>query len=118
MSWIYPWGTTITTDQANYLDSGFRAARPIGSYPSATSPFGLLDLSGNAAEWVKDWYDVYPSGALINPEGPFEQVDEKGRVIRGGSFLRSASGVRVTARAAGAPDLTSDQVGFRTAYTR
>ncbi len=111
----YPWGRTITPSQANYVDSGNRALRPIGSYPDSRSPWGVLDLSGNAAEWVKDWYGPYPSLAQINPEGP---VTGELRVIRGGSFLASPRGVRVTARTADTPGLSSDQIGFRTAYTK
>lgn len=111
----YPWGKTITTDQANYVDNGIRALRPIGSYPNARSPWGVLDLSGNAAEWVKDWYGPYPSLPQINPEGP---VTGEKRVMRGGHYLNSPRGVRVTVRAANPPELSSDQIGFRTAYTR
>ncbi len=111
----YPWGKTITPDQANYVDSGTRTLRPIGSYPNAQSPWGILDLSGNASEWVKDWYGSYPSLPQINPEGP---VTGDMRVIRGGSYLASMRGVRVTARTASEPDLSSDQIGFRTVYTK
>ena len=85
----YPWGKTITPDQANYVDSGIRTLRPIGSYPASQSPWGVLDLSGNSSEWVKDWYGAYPSLAQINPEGP---VTGDSRVIRGGHFLNSARG--------------------------
>ncbi|MDM7916924.1 MAG: SUMF1/EgtB/PvdO family nonheme iron enzyme, partial [Candidatus Eisenbacteria bacterium] len=112
--YIYAWGTTIAPEQANYLDSGYGALRPVGSYPGDTSPFGLLDVSGNAAEWTKDWYGPYPSAPQTNPEGPIEGVL---RVIRGGSYAKSAYGVRVTGREATAPDVASDQVGFRTAYS-
>jgi formylglycine-generating enzyme len=111
----YPWGRTITPDQANYVDNGTRTLRPVGSYPNAQSPWGILDLSGNASEWVKDWYGLYPTLPQINPEGP---VTGELRVMRGGSYLSSARAVRVTVRAANAPDLSSDQIGFRTAYTK
>ena len=51
-----------------------------------TSPFGLLHLPGNAAEWVFDYYDptYYRMLPLEKPEGP-EKGDE--HVFRGGSFL-------------------------------
>jgi formylglycine-generating enzyme required for sulfatase activity len=111
----YSWGKTITPAQANYVDSGFRAMRPIGSYPTATSPWGVLDMSGNAAEWVKDWYASYPSQDQINPEGP---VTGELKVTRGGGCLSSAMGVRVTARTAAEPSLASEHIGFRTAYTK
>jgi len=31
--------------------------RPVGSYPQAASPYGVLDLVGNGSEWVADWYN-------------------------------------------------------------
>jgi|GEM_PF-3344481 len=113
----YPWGATITTSEANYWDgSNQRPSLKVrGSYPGAISPFGLLDVCGNAAEWVKDWYrPQYPASQQINPEGP---VDGDQKVYRGGSYLNSAFGVRVTARRAADPTTTSEAIGFRTAFT-
>lgn len=120
VSFRYPWGTTITPDQANYSDPGRpHLLLPIGSFPQWTSPFGLLDVAGNAKEWVMDWYGPYPvpdneEDVFNNPEGPLVGTL---RVIRGGSFLSTSAGVRVTAREAGDPETTSEQIGFRTAYT-
>lgn len=116
-NFIYPWGLTIQPDQANYNadpTDPAKALRPRGSYPDATSPFGLLDMSGNASEWVKDWLDEYPSNQVTDPEGPISGTK---KVIRGGSYLRSFSDVRVIARRADDPTATSSEVGFRTAYT-
>lgn len=110
----YPWGYSISSDQANYLDSGYRALRPRDSYPSDISQFGLQNVAGNAAEWVKDWYGEYAGGTQINPEGPIFGTD---KVVRGGSYLDSATGVRVTARDAFEPEGTSEVIGFRTAFT-
>ena len=31
--------------------------RPVGSYPDGASPSGVMDLVGNASEWVWDWYN-------------------------------------------------------------
>jgi formylglycine-generating enzyme required for sulfatase activity len=113
-SFAYPWGNTISSDMANYRDSGYGVLRPRGSYPSSVSQFGLLDLVGNAAEWVKDWYGSYSSDIQTNPEGPIIGTT---KVVRGGSYRLSAAGVRVTARADLDPTLTSSVTGFRTAFT-
>lgn len=54
--------------------------------PSMTSPYGLLHMAGNAAEWVADWYaeDAYTLNAQTDPHGP---ASGKDRVFRGGSYL-------------------------------
>ncbi len=31
--------------------------KPVGSHPDGASPFGILDMVGNASEWVADWYN-------------------------------------------------------------
>lgn len=43
---------------------------PVGSYPP--NPLGLYDMTGNANEWVRDWYDpeIYEQGEQTNPTGP------------------------------------------------
>lgn len=115
--WIYPWGVTIAADQANYRTgdpSQIATLLPRGSFPLAVSPFGLLDMSGNAKEWVRDWYGPYASGTQTNPEGP---LVGSLRVIRGGSYLQTFTGVRVIGREAAEPTATANQIGFRTAYT-
>jgi sulfatase modifying factor 1 len=31
--------------------------RPVGSYLDGASPYGVMDMAGNASEWVSDWYN-------------------------------------------------------------
>ena len=72
----------------------------VGSYPA--NGYGLYDMSGNAWQWVADWYrvDAFILAAAeamqVNPQGPKESYDTAvanepvnapKRVIRGGSFL-------------------------------
>jgi len=47
----YPWGETMRTGYANLRDHGPARVMPVGSYPLGVSPFGVLDLVGNVAEW-------------------------------------------------------------------
>jgi len=61
---IYPWGDEwdalwlqVTFDMAY----GFKTVS-VGSHPEGASPYGALDMAGNAPEWVSDLYQVYPSG--------------------------------------------------------
>jgi len=50
---------------------GKPALRPVGSYPDGVSPYGVMDLVGNASEWVFDWYNWgdYADMPMRNPLG-------------------------------------------------
>jgi formylglycine-generating enzyme required for sulfatase activity len=49
MTW--PWGTLDVRGRANLRGFGHGSIEPVGSYPRGSSPFGVLDLVGNVAEW-------------------------------------------------------------------
>lgn len=87
---------------------------PVGSFPAAASPYGLVDMAGNVAEWVQDWYDpdYYRSAPLTNPSGP-----ERGAIksMRGGSWLKPAVSLRTSDRDWGIMDSRPSGTGFRCA---
>ena len=65
-------------------DDGFRSTAPIASFPAW--PKGFYDLGGNAAEWMHDFYAVYPGEAtrlVTDPSGP---VSGEHHVVRGSSW--------------------------------
>lgn len=64
---------------------------------SLTSPYGVLHMAGNAAEWVADWYagDAYTQGTQTDPRGPNAGKD---RVFRGGSYLSDDREIMTTSR--------------------
>ena len=80
------------------------------------SPYGVAHMSGNAAEWVADWYDreYYARSPAKNPPGPAE--GEK-RVIRGGSWADLPVALRVTSRVSAEPEFRDRTIGFRCATT-
>jgi sulfatase modifying factor 1 len=83
------------------------------------SPFGVYHMTGNAKEWIADWYNRDGHTSLPadkhNPTGP-----EKGetRVVMGASYFSEATleNARLTHREPGVPTQTRDDVGFRTVF--
>jgi len=86
----------------------------VGTYPADLSPDGLYDMTGNAREWVADWYEelYYREAPLQNPAGP-----DRGemRTLRGGSWNDGALWGRTTARSKMFPDYRDTTIGFRCA---
>lgn len=82
---VYPWGNAWDGSLTNVKESGLGAVVPVGSYPGNASPYGVLDMSGNAIEWVADYFafDYYEYSPGTNPQGPNIIMDHG---LRGGSF--------------------------------
>jgi len=83
---------------------------PVGSY--AANPWGLYDIIGNVLEWCQDWYDVYPDGSVMDPQGP---ATGSHRVLRGGDWDGGyARGCRSADRTAYLPGSQNNSlIGFR-----
>jgi formylglycine-generating enzyme required for sulfatase activity len=43
----------------------YTRVRPVGTRPDSASPYGCLDMAGNAWEWVQGFYNKDPSMRLI-----------------------------------------------------
>ena len=72
-------------------------------------------MHGNVWEWCADWYGTYP-GTVTDPTGP---VSGSGRVVRGGSWLQSASACRSARRLEiDPPSGRFNTIGFRVRAVR
>jgi formylglycine-generating enzyme required for sulfatase activity len=84
----------------------------VGGYESGKSPYGLDGIMNNIWEWVGDWYgeSYYQNSPSKNPLGP-----ESGtyKVLRGGWFSFSSSGLRSAFRNWDYPSFSNHTVGFR-----
>ena len=100
----YPWGDTWDPTLANTavypipdlddlwplltqgLPAGDASPQPVGSHPDGASPYGVLDLCGNASEWVADWYD--PTAYTQLPvENPIGEEPPWNHSVRGSAWL-------------------------------
>ena len=107
---VYPWGHTIDTGRANYVDSKINKTSNVGSYPSGASPYGALDMAGNVTEWVSDWYDgsYYQNSPSKNPKGTDSGTQ---RVVRGGFWFDDARYLRSSFRDRNDPTSRDNSIG-------
>ncbi len=69
-------------------------------------------MSGNVAEWVKDWYGTYGAATVTDPEGPANGTE---RVVRGGSFVDGRDDLTTTRRIHFSPEFRTNWLGMRVA---
>lgn len=94
---IYPWGGVDPTCSSANFDSCAASSESVGSHPDGASPYGAVDMAGNAWEWVADWFDpnYYGSAPNSDPDGP---TSGSLKVLRGGSFSLDAWYARTSNR--------------------
>jgi formylglycine-generating enzyme required for sulfatase activity len=125
----FPWGNTISENQANYNGdtndysydlgpNGYNAIFATGGQPY-TSPvgyfaangYGLYDMAGNVEEWCWDWWGKpYGQPTTTNPTGPASGAL---RIMRGGDFYVPANYSRCANRYDYIPGSGFLQFGFR-----
>jgi len=113
----FPWGNEAPTLKRANFDREWEEEKtfhPVGTLPDGDSPYGVKDLSGNAREWVQDWYDAdyYRLAPDRNPKGPDKGIV---RSIRGGSWHSPVSDITTSARGRGGFALQTHGTGFRCA---
>src|SRR5205807_3166708 len=74
----YPWGNDWQAGSAN-ADNSSKSLADVGSYKGA-SPYGVMDMVGNAWEWTASRFVAYPGGQLSKPmTGNVRVIREIGR---------------------------------------
>ena len=103
--YIYPWGNVWEARLANVHTKELTEA---GKFPGL-SPYGALDMVGNAWEWTVSSLTPYPNGTLS------EQPAPDSKVIRGGSYRESPSEATTTYRVGYPARSATDysKIGFR-----
>jgi len=141
----YAWGDDFRPGgrpMANTWDTGarpFPVVSPKAGGASGTSRvrtfpangYGLFDMTGNAWQWVADWYradyftQLQGQGVIDDPRGPADSFDPEDRfappgapkrVTRGGSFLCNVDyclSYRPSARRGNDPYNPMSHIGFR-----
>ncbi|MFD0035637.1 formylglycine-generating enzyme family protein [Streptomyces sp. NPDC055059] len=110
----FPWGEEYRTGLANLVDLGIGTTTPVGSFPKGASPFGVLDMAGNADEWTSTFYAPY-SGAPAEVPSTEDWAFDR-HITRGGAFRHDRDLARCARRhGAYEPDLGAIGVGFRLA---
>ena len=114
---LFPWGNKWDFSRGDFAT----AARtpplyPANSFPQGASPYGVLNMLGNVAEWVADWYDpnYYASAPAEDPLGPSSSPSGE-RVIRGGARTTRWGYLHVSERDSGKPNTHNEWIGFRCA---
>jgi formylglycine-generating enzyme len=72
---IYPWGRAAPDEQLcwDHADQTRTTTCQVGSFPSGASPYGVLDMAGNVAEWTSS--------------SPASKLRRDQRIFKGGGFV-------------------------------
>jgi formylglycine-generating enzyme required for sulfatase activity len=82
---IYPWGNDFDSNCANIESTGIGMTTTVGCFSSGSSPYGVMDMSGNVWEWTRSLWEEYPY-VLGKAREDVNAPNEIRRVVRGGHF--------------------------------
>ena len=83
----WPWGDVFERDRCN-LGSD---TAPVGAYAGDKSPYGALDMAGNAQEWTASPFLAYPGNSSGNVAFDPEKKVVRGSYYGGNDFLARCS---------------------------
>ena len=91
----YPWGDSAPDRSKAQFHAGWNQTAPVNSFPKGASPYSVLDLAGNAWEWVSSAYLRYP---YSHSDGREDLRPGPVRGTRGGGHDSSAEELTTTHR--------------------
>jgi formylglycine-generating enzyme required for sulfatase activity len=120
---VYPWGggddnfdpARAWTSRSAPDNGEEGGAVAVDNFATGASPYGILNMAGNVAEWAGDWYDPryyseQAQGAAVDPIGP--PLGEE-KVVRGGSWDAVPFFSRTMHRQSRQPGDPAPWLGFR-----
>lgn len=113
----FPWGDEPPScARAVVSEGGYGCGRktswPVCSKPAGNTLQGLCDMAGEVYEWVADAYHDSYDGAPTDGSA-WDEKDAKHRVVRGGSWSRTADYAASSLRGAAVPSNVNVTLGFR-----
>lgn len=104
---LYPFGSHFNPNIVNWHQAGLGHECPVGIFPEAMSPYGVLDMAGNIYEWCL-------AETRSDPKPP----TRKSYILRGGAWPSPAEGVQVTWRSIPSDNRLRLSSGFRLVTTQ
>ena len=112
----YPWGNEAPSCDRAVMTVGVnsckkKTTKPVCSRAAGNTEFGLCDMTGNASEWVEDWYRDSYRGA--SADGSAQEDPTENRVLRGASWAMDMIFAPAAMRNGEDPATRSAAIGFR-----
>ncbi len=114
---LYPWGNDADPSRANVADNpqGPHGLVPVTAFTKSASPFRVVNMTGNVAEWIDENATPSPDAiarfvALMNPPAT---LDEKWTVRKGGSFKTELKDAIPQAWSPAPARYAAEDLGFR-----
>ena len=111
----YPWGNSSPDQSRAQFGAGWNETVPVDRFSAGASPYGVLDMAGNAWEWVSSAYRPYPYHASDGREdlapGPVRGTRGGGHDSRGGEITTTQRGLNLSRN----PRSGHHNIGFRCA---
>lgn len=109
---LYPWGDAAPSCDLLNFGQCVGHTTDVTTYPAGKSYYDALDMSGNAFEWVADWYDptYYGASPVDDPQGP--EAGAK-RSVRSSAYNSDGSLTESARRFSEDPAKHRNDLGFR-----